>query len=249
MSVCHRILSTSTLCPLHLKRQLNSFHFFPNSSILQNPISSSFRWNTFFNYPPTPIQPNFCQIRKIGQVLRPKKMAHKKSHKGTYPVRIGGSLRGTNVVYGDFGLQMLRGIRLTEKQLDNVRTGIRRVLKGDKSAKLIFRCFPDRPVTAKASETRMGAGKGAVDYFATWIARNRIIFELKGCRKEIAEKAFRVAAGFLPVPSRMIVKNPSQNSFPRVLPAFMQKVNMDLLKAESIERRWGRFGASNQENH
>ncbi|KAI9092693.1 ribosomal protein L10e/L16, partial [Phlyctochytrium arcticum] len=137
--------------------------------------------------------------------FRPRRTKYKKAFKGYWPVRTGGSLRGTTVYYGDFGLQALEGGRLSDKQLDNARTGIRRVLKkGEKGSRFFLRCFPDRPVTSKGAETRMGKGKGAVDYFATFVAEGRVIFEVKGLRQELAEKAMRVAAACLPIRTKFI---------------------------------------------
>lgn len=124
--------------------------------------------------------------------LRPKITKHKKQFKGFFTVNSGGSLAGTAVHEGDYGLQVLEGGRLNDKQLDNARTAIRRVLKADKGSKLILRAFPDRPVTSKGSEARMGKGKGAVDYFAKWLSPGAIVFEVKFCRMEIAKEAMRV---------------------------------------------------------
>lgn len=141
-----------------------------------------------------------------------------------HPVRTGGSLRGTTVYYGDYGLQALEGGRLSDKQLDNARTGIRRIIKQEKGSRFFLRCFPDRPVTSKGAETRMGKGKGAVEYFATFVAAGRVVIEVKGVRKELAEKALRVAAAALPIRTKF-VEAPAEGSRvpPRVLPFFVRK--------------------------
>jgi large subunit ribosomal protein L16 len=107
-------------------------------------------------------------------------------------------------------------------QIDVARSGIRRQLKNEKGASMILRCFPDRPVTRQAAETRMGKGKGSVDYFATWVAAGRVVFEVKGARPEIAEKALKVAGAFLPLKTRIIQRGESRIA-PRVLPWFVKE--------------------------
>ncbi|KAI9012952.1 ribosomal protein L10e/L16, partial [Gaertneriomyces semiglobifer] len=135
---------------------------------------------------------------------RPRRLKYKKAQKGFFPSRSGGSLRGTTVYHGDYGLQVTEGGRLSDKQLDVARTAVRRTIKIEKGARFFLRCFPDRPVTSKGAETRMGKGKGAVDYFATWVAAGRVVIEVKGVRKELAEKALRVAASMLPLRTKII---------------------------------------------
>ncbi len=141
--------------------------------------------------------------------------------KGFFPVHTGGSLRGTTVYRGEYGLQLIEGGRLTDAQLDTSRQHVRRMLKSEKTAAFHMRCFPDRPVTAKGNGARMGNGKGAVDYFATWMAQGRIVMEISGATKQLALKALNVAARMLPLRSRIIEKNPNMLVAPRVLPHFI----------------------------
>ncbi|KAI8592380.1 ribosomal protein L10e/L16 [Geranomyces variabilis] len=172
---------------------------------------------------PRPLVHNFTQHRHAVANFRPKKLKHKKAHKGFWPTHTGGSLRGTTVYYGDYGLQALEGGRLSDKQLDSARVAIRRVLKQEKGSRFFLRCFPDRPVTSKGAETRMGKGKGAVDYFATFVAAGRVIVEVKGVRKELAEKAMRIAAAGFGIRTRFIVADKENRMPPRVLPAFVRE--------------------------
>ncbi|KAI8806409.1 ribosomal protein L16p/L10e-domain-containing protein [Cladochytrium replicatum] len=163
------------------------------------------------------------QHRSFVQNLRPRRQAYKKSHKGFFPVRTGGSLRGTVVRYGEYGLQAMRGVRLEDKQLDAARTAIKRCLRSEKNSKLYLRVFTDRPVTAKGAEARMGKGKGAVEFYATWVAKGHVLFEVKGVRKEAAEEAMRVAAAALPVKTRFVSATEDKIA-PRCLPHFVRKV-------------------------
>ncbi|KND01065.1 ribosomal protein L16 [Spizellomyces punctatus DAOM BR117] len=175
---------------------------------------------------PTPISSFLIPIRHAVANFRPRRLKYKKSHKGFYPTHTGGSLRGTTVYYGEYGLQALEGGRLSDVQLDSARTGMRRVLKGEKGGKFFLRCFPDRPVTSKGAETRMGKGKGAVDYFATWVAEGRVVLEVKGVRKEVADKALRVAAAALPIRTRVV--GVTERVPPRVLPFFVRRRLRDI---------------------
>ncbi|KAJ3122571.1 hypothetical protein HK098_002750 [Nowakowskiella sp. JEL0407] len=174
------------------------------------------------------------QSRTFIQNLRPKKMKRKKAFRGYYKTRLGGSLRGTTVRYGDFGLQALEGGRLSDKQLDNARTALRRVIKSEKGAKFYLRVFTDRPVTAKGAEARMGKGKGAVEYFATWVSGKRVLFEVKGVRKETAQRAMQVAAAVLPIRTRFVVADESLRVAPRVDPYFMRRKAFEEAKMERL---------------
>ena len=135
--------------------------------------------------------PKFCQVRTAVSNFRPKKLKYKKAFKGTFknPPE---SIRGTFVTLGDYGLQVLEGGRLSDKQLDVARAGIRKAIKVEKESKFILKVFPSRPVSRKPAETRMGKGKGAVDYFASWVPKGRIVFEVGNCTKEVATRALKV---------------------------------------------------------
>lgn len=153
--------------------------------------------------------------------FRPKKLRHKKVFKGTLSPRFG-SLRGTRMYHGEYGLQLTQGGRLFDKQLDTARSMIRRALKADKGSRFYLVQFPHRPVTSKGSETRMGKGKGTVEDFATWAREGSLVFEIKGARKEIARKALKNAASCLPLSTR-IIKASDIKVAPRTLPWFIRK--------------------------
>jgi ribosomal protein L16 len=167
--------------------------------------------------------------------FRPKKLAHKKSMKGFYRSRAGGSLRGTTVYHGDYALQVTEGGRLFDRQLDTARNMVRRIIKQDKGSKFILSQFPHRPVTSKGAETRMGKGKGVVEHFATWMRTGSIVFEVKGARREIARRALRAAAGTLPLRSRIIKANPDMRVAPRCLPHFIMKTLHEAEFAQALE--------------
>ncbi len=146
------------------------------------------------------------------------------------------SLAGTTVYYGDYGLQALEGKRLEDKQLDNARTAIRRMIKAEKGSKLYLRCFPDRPVTSKGSEARMGKGKGAVEFYGKWVDEGSVLFEVKGVRLETAKEAMRVAGAALPLKTRFI-EAPKDKEWvpPRVLPHFLLKRFQAMQDAKALK--------------
>ncbi|KAJ3101537.1 hypothetical protein HDU97_001286 [Phlyctochytrium planicorne] len=184
------------------------------------------------------------QIRTAYVGLRPRKMKFQKAFKGFFKSRPN-SLRATNLAIGNYGLRVTEGGRIKDKQLDQLRTVVRRVLKEEKDAKFYFRIFTSRPVSKKAAETRMGKGKGAVEYFATWVSRGRVIFEVKCDRKDLALKALRIAANALPLRTSVIeVGKKGHRGPPRALPHFIKKrldaaelkLHLEKRTAQEIER-------------
>ncbi|RKO89398.1 ribosomal protein L10e/L16, partial [Blyttiomyces helicus] len=135
--------------------------------------------------------------------LRPVNSKQSKAQQGFFKERKGGSLRGSTVSLGDWGLQTIEGGRLSDTQLDAARTCLRRVLKGMKGAGFHLRVFTDRPVTKKAAETRMGKGKGNVAYYAKWVREGTIVFEVKGVPKDVAHRALTVAGSCLPLRTKI----------------------------------------------
>ncbi|KAF9929009.1 mitochondrial ribosomal large subunit component [Linnemannia zychae] len=140
--------------------------------------------------------------------LQPKKMKYRKKHKGKIPIPIGGSTKGTYVEFGEYGLRIKEGARLTAKQIQAAHTTIRRKIKAVKGSQIWTRVFPDIPVTSKGGEARMGKGKGSVDYYATRVGLNRIIFEVGGggIRREHAKEALRLASAKMPVATEFVVR-------------------------------------------
>lgn len=134
----------------------------------------------------------------------PKRTKYRKAHKGKIPIPIGGSTKGTTVEFGDYGLRVKEGVRLTGRQLTAVHNALKRKIKPVKGSQLWMRVFPDIPVSSKGNEVRMGKGKGTFEYWACRVPLNRIIFEISGMRKEIAKEAFRLASHKLPVKVEMV---------------------------------------------
>jgi len=108
-------------------------------------------------------------------------------------------------VYGTYGIQVLEPVRLKSRQLEAARRAISRKIK--RLGRLWARVFPDIPVTKKPTEVRMGKGKGAVDHYIARVKAHKVIFELDGVPKELAQDAFRLAAFKLPVRTRFLDKN------------------------------------------
>ncbi|RHZ44124.1 hypothetical protein Glove_757g16 [Diversispora epigaea] len=150
----------------------------------------------------------------------PRKIKYKKKHKGRVPVRIGGSTKGNTVAFGDFGLRVKDGVRLTSSQLTAARTAIKRKIKVIKGSQVWMRVFPDIPVTSKGNETRMGKGKGSFEYWACRVPMNKIVFEVGGggMRKEVAKEALRLASDRLPVKTEFVVKENIENNIIPIIP-------------------------------
>ena len=129
----------------------------------------------------------------------PKKVKHRKWHKGT-PKGIDN--RSTELAFGSFGLKALAPKRVSARQIEAARRAIIRYLK--KGGKLWIRIFPDRPVTKKGTEVPMGGGKGAVDHYAFAVRPGRIIFELEGLKEKEAIEAFKKASDKLPFKTKLI---------------------------------------------
>lgn len=115
------------------------------------------------------------------------------------------------LAWGDFGIQILSSTLLTARQLDNVRVALRRITRNLKGVKIHMRVFPDIPMTSKGIEVRMGKGKGSIDYWVARVRAGRIIFELvgDGLSEEIAKETVRAASYRLPVPVKLVKRNPA----------------------------------------
>lgn len=134
-------------------------------------------------------------------MLSPKRTKFRKQHRGRLK---GSASRGNTVVFGDYGLQALEPVWLTSRQIEATRRTITRYVR--RGGKLWIRVFPDKPVTARAAETRMGAGKGAVDYWVAVVKPGHILFEITGVSGSIAEAAMKTAAYKLPIKTKFITK-------------------------------------------
>lgn len=142
-------------------------------------------------------------VRSISN-FSPRRTKFRKAHKGKIPIPTGGSTKGTTVQFGDYGLRVKEGVRLTGRQLTAVHNALKRKIKPVKGSQLWMRVFPDIPVSSKGNEVRMGKGKGTFEYWACRVPVNRIIFEISGMRKEIAKEAFRLASHKLPIKVEMV---------------------------------------------
>ena len=134
----------------------------------------------------------------------PKKVKHRKWHKGRGRMRNSIETRATELNFGSFGLKALDAKWITARQLESSRRHIIRYLK--KGGKLWIRVFPDKPVTAKGAEVGMGCGKGGVDHYVFAIKPGRMIFELDGLREDIAKEALEGAANKLPIKTKFVKK-------------------------------------------
>ena len=136
-------------------------------------------------------------------MLMPKKVKHRKWHKGRRRGK-GLETRGTELAFGSFGLKALEDKWLSARQIEAARRAIIRYLK--KGGKLWIRIFPDKPITKKGTEVPMGGGKGSVDHYVFPIKPGRILFELEGIKEEIAREAFQIATDKLPIKTKFIKK-------------------------------------------
>jgi large subunit ribosomal protein L16 len=131
----------------------------------------------------------------------PKKTKYKKFHRGRLS---GKALKGNKINFGDYGLQALEPCWISSKQIEATRRTITRYTK--RNGKIWIRIFPDKSVTARAPESRMGSGKGSVEYWVAVVKPGTILFELKGVPKELAQSTFKQAAYKLPIKTKFISK-------------------------------------------
>ena len=132
-------------------------------------------------------------------MLMPKRVKYRKQMRGRMR---GKATRGAEVSFGEYGLQALEPCWMTSRQIEAARRAIVRYVR--RGGKLWIRVFPDKPVTAKAAETRMGGGKGSVDHWVAVIKPGRVLFEITGVTEEDAKAAMRLAAHKLPIKTQFI---------------------------------------------
>jgi large subunit ribosomal protein L16 len=140
-------------------------------------------------------------------MLQPKRVIHRKVHRGRMR---GKDTRGTEIAFGEFGLQGLEPFWLTARQIEAARRAMVRHLK--RSGQLWIRVFPDHPVSAKPAETRMGGGKGTLDHWVAVVKPGRILFELGGVGEEVARAAMRLAQHKLPIRTQIVVREAAPGS-------------------------------------
>ena len=134
-------------------------------------------------------------------MLQPKRVKYRKSHKGD---RRGKANSGNTVAFGDFGLQATECAWLSARQIEAARRVMVRYLR--RGGQMWIRIFPDKPVTKKPAETRMGSGKGAPDHWVAVVLPGRMLFEISGIKEDMAKEAMHMAAYKLPIKTRFVVK-------------------------------------------
>jgi large subunit ribosomal protein L16 len=134
-------------------------------------------------------------------MLMPKKVKYRKQQRGRMK---GKAWRGAELSFGDYGLKALGCAWVTDRQIEAARVAMTRFIK--RGGKIWIRLFPDKPVTKKPAETRMGKGKGAPDHWVAVVRPGKILFEMEGVSRDVAEEAMRLAAHKLPVPCRLVVR-------------------------------------------
>jgi len=132
-------------------------------------------------------------------MLAPKRTKHRKIQKGR---RKGLAYRGSSLAFGEFGLQTLDPAWIDTRQIEAARIAITRHIK--RGGKLWIRIFPDKPISKKPAETRMGKGKGNPEFWVAVVKSGRILFELEGVTPDVAKEAFRLAGSKLPVRTRFL---------------------------------------------
>jgi large subunit ribosomal protein L16 len=135
-------------------------------------------------------------------MLMPKRVKYRKAHRGRMKGR---ATRGNYIAFGEYGLQALEPHWITSRQIEAARRAIVRHVK--RHGKLWIRIFPDKPVTAKAAETRMGGGKGALSHWVAVVKPGRVLFEIAGVREDIAREALRLASHKLPIRTQFVTKD------------------------------------------
>jgi large subunit ribosomal protein L16 len=132
-------------------------------------------------------------------MLQPARTKYRKMQKGRMP---GKAYRGNSLNYGEFGLMALQPGWLTSRQIEAGRVAMTRHVK--RGGKIWIRVFPDKPITKKPAETRMGTGKGTVEYYVSVVKPGRILYEMDGMTQQVAHEALKLAQAKLPVLTRII---------------------------------------------
>nr|YP_009398733.1 ribosomal protein L16 [Kuetzingia canaliculata]ARW67919.1 ribosomal protein L16 [Kuetzingia canaliculata] len=134
-------------------------------------------------------------------MLSPKRTKFRKQHRGRMK---GCASKGNTIMFGEYGLQAIEPTWLTSRQIEATRRTITRYVK--RGGKLWIRVFPDKPITARPAETRMGSGKGTPEYWVSVVKPGHIIFEISGVPQNTAEEAMRLASYKLPIKTKFITK-------------------------------------------
>ena len=132
-------------------------------------------------------------------MLMPKRVKYRKTHRGRMN---GKAYRGSDIAFGEYGLQATQPAWVSSRQIEAARVAITRSIK--RGGKVWIRVFPDKPVTKKPAETRMGKGKGAPEFWVAVVKPGRVLFEIEGITRQLAREAFDLGASKLPIKTRFI---------------------------------------------
>ena len=132
-------------------------------------------------------------------MLMPKRVKFRKTHRGRMA---GKAYRGSSIAFGEFGLQAVQPAWVSSRQIEAARVAITRTIK--RGGKVWIRVFPDKPVTKKPAETRMGKGKGAPEFWVAVVKPGRVLFEIEGITRQLAREAFDLGASKLPIKTRFV---------------------------------------------
>lgn len=134
-------------------------------------------------------------------MLMPKRVKRRRVHRGRMK---GQATRGNKITYGDYAIQALEAAWITANQIEAARVAMTRYIK--RGGKVWIKIFPDKPVTAKPAETRMGSGKGAPEYWVAVVKPGRVLFEISGIPEDVAREAMRLAQHKLPIKTKFITR-------------------------------------------
>ena len=134
-------------------------------------------------------------------MLLPNRVKHRKQHRGRMKGR---AMRGNTIVHGEFGLVALEPAWITNRQIEAARIAMTRYIK--RGGQVWIKIFPDKPITEKPAETRMGSGKGSPEYWVAVVKPGRVLFEIKGVAEETAREAMRLAMHKLPIKCKFVTK-------------------------------------------
>ena len=135
-------------------------------------------------------------------MLMPKRVKYRRVHRGRMK---GNATRGNKLTYGEYGLQALEPAWITSNQIEAARRAMTRYVK--RGGNIWIKIFPDKPVTEKPAETRMGSGKGSPEYWVAVVKPGRVLFEMGGVSEEIAREAMRLAAHKLPIKTKFVTRD------------------------------------------
>ncbi|NMB14979.1 MAG: 50S ribosomal protein L16 [Gallicola sp.] len=139
-------------------------------------------------------------------MLMPKRVKYRRVHRGRMK---GKALKGNTITYGDYGLQAIEPCWMTSNQIESARCAMTRYIK--RGGNIWIKVFPDKPVTKKPAEVRMGSGKGAPEYWVAVVKPGKVLFEMAGVPEDVAREAMRLAAMKLPIKTKFIAREELQD--------------------------------------